>query len=65
MQIIQIDAPSKLTPDMQAKFGECMRECGLDGAIPWEERIERAKAIFREVFVLADEIMARNPAIFD
>jgi hypothetical protein len=65
MQIIQIDAPSQLTPDMQAKFGECRRQCGLDGTIPWAELIERAQELFREIFMLADEIIARNPAIFD
>jgi hypothetical protein len=65
MQIIQIDAPSKLTLDMQAKFDECMSQFGLDGTIPWEKRIEQASAIFKEVFMLADEIIARNPAIFD
>lgn len=65
MQIIQIDAPSQLTPDMQRKFDECMSQLGLDGTVPWEERIERAKAIFREVFMLADEIIAHNQAIFD
>jgi hypothetical protein len=64
MQIIQIDAPSELTPDMQAKFGECMREFGLDGTISWEERIERAQELFHELFMLADEIIAHNPAIF-
>ena len=65
MQIIQIDASSEITSDMQAKFCEFMRQFGLDGAIPWEERIEQAYAIFREVFMVADEIIGRNPAIFD
>jgi hypothetical protein len=65
MQIIQIDAPSQLTSDMQAKFDECMSQLWLDGAVPWETRMEEAKAIFREVFMLADEIIACNPAIFD
>lgn len=65
MQIIQIDAPSQLTPDMQRKYDECMSQFGRDGAVPWETRIEEAKAIFREVFMLADEIIASNPAIFD
>jgi len=65
IQIIQIDAPSQLTPSMQAKFDECMSQFGLDGAVPWEERIARANALFREIFMLADEIIACNPAIFD
>jgi hypothetical protein len=65
IQIIQTDAPSQLTSTMQAKFGECMRQLGLDGTVHWETRIEEAKAIFREVFILADEIIAYNPAIFD
>ena len=65
MQIIQIDAPSQLTPNMQAKFDEFMSQFGLDGAVPWEMHIEEAKAIFREVFMLADEIIASNPTIFD
>ncbi len=65
MQIIQIDAPSQLTPNMQAKFDECMSQFGLDEAVPWEERIERANALFREIFMLADEIIGCNQAIFD
>lgn len=65
MQIIQIDAPSQLTPNMQAKFDEYMSQCALGGVVPWEIRIEEAKAIFREVFMLADEIIASNPAILD
>lgn len=65
MQIIQIDAPSQLTTSMQAKFDECMSKFGLDGAVSWEMRVEEATAIFREVFMLADEIIACNPAIFD
>ena len=65
MQIIQIDAPSQLTPDMQAKFDECMSQFGLNGPISREERIARAKALFREVFILADEIIGCNPAIFE
>ena len=65
MQIIQIDAPAHLTPHMQAKFDECMKQFGLDGTVHWETRIEEAKAIFREVFILADKIIACNPAIFD
>jgi hypothetical protein len=65
IQIIQTDAPSQLTSTMQAKFYECMRQLGLDGTAHWETRIEEAKAIFREVFILADEIIACNPAIFD
>jgi len=65
MQIIQIDAPSQLTPDMQRKFDKCMKQLGLNGTISWEERIERAKAVFREVFILADEIIGCNPATFN
>jgi hypothetical protein len=65
MQIIQIDAPSQLTPDMQAKFDGCMSQFGLNGPISLEERIARAKALFREVFILADEIIGCNPAIFE
>lgn len=65
IQIIQADAPSQLTSTMQAKFGECMRQFGLDQAVPWEMRIEEAQAIFREVFLLSDEIVACNPVIFD
>ena len=65
MQIIKIDAPSQLTPDMQAKFDEYMSQFALDGAVSWEMRVEEAKAIFHEVFMLADEIIAHNPAIFD
>jgi hypothetical protein len=65
MQIIQIDASSEITSDMQAKFCEFMRQFGLDGAIPWEERIEQAQELFHEIFMLADEIIARNLAIFD
>jgi hypothetical protein len=64
IQVIQADAPSKLTPDMQAKFEECMgRQLGPTGAHAWKIRIERARAVFSEVFTLADEIIARNPAI--
>jgi hypothetical protein len=65
MQIIQIDAPSQLTANMQTKFDGCMSQFALDAAAPWKMRIEEAKAIFREVFMLADEIIACNPAIFD
>ena len=65
MQIIQIDAPSKLTPDMQAKFDECMSQFGLNGTISWQERIARAKALFRKIFIVADEIIGCNPAIFN
>jgi len=65
MQIIKTDAPSQLTSKMQAKFDECMKQFGLDGTVPWETRIEEAKAIFREVFLLADQIITCNPAIFD
>jgi hypothetical protein len=65
MQIIQTDAPSQLTPNMQAKFDECMSRFALDGTVSWEIRIEEAKAIFREIFMLADEIIACNLAIFD
>jgi hypothetical protein len=65
IQIIQIDAPSQITTSMQTKFDECMRQFGLDGTVTWETRIEEAKAIFREVFILADKIIACNPAIFD
>ncbi len=64
MQIIQIDAPSKVTPDMQAKFDECMSQFGLNGPISWQERIARAKALFHEIFIVADEIIGCNPAIF-
>ncbi len=65
MQIIQIDAPSQLTTSMQAKFDEGMSQFGLNGTISWEERIAQAKAVFREVFILADEIIGCNQAIFD
>ena len=65
IQIIQIDAPSQITTSMQTKFDECMRQFGLDGTVPWETRLEEAKTIFHEVFLLADEIVARNLAIFD
>ena len=65
MQIIQIDAPSQLTTSMQAKFDECMNQFGLNGTISWEERIELAKALFSEVFILSEEIIACNPAILD
>lgn len=66
IQIIQADAPSELTPHMRAKFEECMdRQIGLGGADAWKVRIERARAAFSEVFALADEIIACNPAIFD
>ena len=65
MQIIQTDAPSQLTSKMQAKFDECMSQFVLDQAVPWKTRIEEAKATFCEAFLLADEIIACNPAIFD
>jgi len=65
MQVIQIDAPSKLTTSMQAKFDECMSQLGLNGATAWEERIARVKALFGEIFILADEIIGCNQAIFD
>ncbi len=66
MQIIQTDAPSNLTADMLRKFKECIgRQLGLNGTDTWEMRIERARAVFSEVFTLADEIIARNPNIFD
>ena len=65
MQIIQIDAPSQLTPNMQTKFDECRSQFVLDTAISWKTRLEEAKATFREVFMLADEIIACNPAIFE
>ena len=65
MQIIQTDAPSQLTSTMQAKFDECMSQFMLDQAVPWETRIEEATAIFREAFLLADEIIVSNPAIFE
>jgi hypothetical protein len=65
MQIIQTDAPLQLTLDMQGKFDECMSQFGLNGATSWEERIARARALFREVFTLADEIIACNSAVFD
>jgi hypothetical protein len=65
IQIIQADAPSKLTLDMQAKFEECMgQQLGLTGADTWKVRIKRARAVFSEVFTLADEIIAHNPAIY-
>ena len=35
-------------------------QAGRSGADAWKVRIERARAIFREVFTLADEIIARN-----
>jgi hypothetical protein len=65
IQIIKTDAPSQLTSKMQAKFDECMKKFGLDGTVHLETRLEEAKAIFHEVFLLADEIIACNPAIFD
>ena len=65
MQIIQTDAPSQLTSKMQAKFDECMSQFVLDQAVPWKTRLEEAKATFCEAFLLADEIIACNPAIFD
>ena len=65
MQIIQTDAPSQLTSKMQAKFDECMSQFMLDQAVPWKTRLEEAKETFCEAFVLADEIIACNPAIFD
>ena len=65
MQIIQTDAPSQLTSTMQAKFDECMSQFVLDQAVPWKTRLEEAKATFCEAFLLADEIIACNPAIFD
>jgi hypothetical protein len=69
IQIIQTDAPSELTPDRQEKFEEYLRQFVPDGegsvyrpersgAEAWRVRIERARAIFREVFTLADEIIA-------
>ncbi len=64
MQIIQIDAPSQLTPDMQRKFDVCMTQFGLNGTVSWKERIARAKALFREIFIVADEIIGCNPAIY-
>ena len=64
IQIIQADAPSKLTPDMRAKFEECTgRQLGPAGADAWKVRIEQARAVFSEVFTLADEIIAHNPVI--
>ncbi len=71
IQIIQADALSELTPDRQEKFEDYLRQFELDGersvcragrsgAEAWRVRIERARAIFREVFTLADEIMASN-----
>ena len=65
MQIIQIDAPTHITPDMQAKFDECRSQLGLNSAFSSEERIARARALFREAFNLADEIVVSNQAIFD
>ncbi len=65
MQIIQIGAPSQLTTSMQVKFEECMSRFELHGTISWEERIARAQALFREVFILADEIIGCNQAILD
>ena len=65
MQVIQRDAPSQLTPTMQAKFTECLRHFALDALASWKTRLEEAKVVFREVFLLADEIVACNPAIFD
>jgi hypothetical protein len=50
---------------MQAKFDECMSQFVLDQAVPWKTRLEVAKATFCEAFLLADEIIACNPAIFD
>jgi hypothetical protein len=71
IQIIQTDAPSELTPDRQEKFEEYLRQFELDGdgsvcragrngAEAWRVRIERARAIFREVFTLVDEIIASH-----
>jgi hypothetical protein len=71
IQIIQADALSELTPDWQEKFEDYLRQFELDGersvcragrsgAEAWRVHIERARAIFREVFTLADEVMASN-----
>lgn len=65
MQIIKTDASSQLTSTMQAKFDVCMSQFVLDQVVPWKTRVEEAKAIFREAFILADEIIVSNPAIFD
>lgn len=65
MQIIQIDAPSQLTLDIQRKFDEFMSQFASGGAVSWAMHIEEANAIFREVFMLADEIIACNPSSFD
>jgi hypothetical protein len=65
MQIIQIDAPTHFTPHMQAKFDECRSQFGLNSAFSSEERIARAKVLFLEAFILADEILACNQAIFN
>jgi hypothetical protein len=70
IQIIQADAPSALTPDRLARFEEYIRQFGLygkgtgySGADAWKARIEQARGIFREIFTLADEIIASNDAL--
>jgi hypothetical protein len=71
IQIIQTDAPSQLTPDRQEKFENYLCQFEFDGerglcrprrsgAEAWRVRIEQGKAVFLDVFTLADEIIARH-----